>query len=362
MPVRILSIGECMVELSPRGDEGPFDLSFAGDTPAILPPEDRRSFFGAVEKARANGALVAFDPNLRPVLWDGDAVMCASVMDAAALSDIVLPSFDDEARFFGDASPDTTADRCAGAGAGIVVVKNGPGAIHAVWNGSRLTVDVPTADRIVDTKAAGDSFNSGVIAGFLTNQSPKDSIRDDLLSHVVEISRKVPFGDPLNKTTNIGAMISRAHLEKVEKYVRAGVDAGAQLLIGGEPQDRDGLFYQPTIFKGLTADMSIMREEIFGPVLSAISFKTRDEAIALANNSEFGLSASVWSTNLENAMQTIRRVRAGRCWIDGVIEMPIGGYKKSGTGRELGRYGFDEYSEFKGLHVTFGRPAPWFQT
>jgi acyl-CoA reductase-like NAD-dependent aldehyde dehydrogenase len=110
--------------------------------------------------------------------------------------------------------------------------------------------------------------------------------------------------------------------------------------------------------------MSIAREEIFGPVLSTIAFRTADEAVALANDTEFGLSATVWSTNLENAMQTIRRVRAGRCWvnsvIDGTPELPVGGYKKSGLGRELGRYGFDEYSQVKGIHVTLGRPPRWF--
>ncbi|MNL28643.1 NAD/NADP-dependent betaine aldehyde dehydrogenase [compost metagenome] len=110
--------------------------------------------------------------------------------------------------------------------------------------------------------------------------------------------------------------------------------------------------------------MSIAREEIFGPVLSTLTFKTAEEAVAMANASEFGLSACVWSTNLENALQSIRRIRAGRCWINSVIdgtpELPIGGYKKSGLGRELGRYGFDEYSQFKGVHVTLGRPAPWF--
>ena len=112
--------------------------------------------------------------------------------------------------------------------------------------------------------------------------------------------------------------------------------------------------------------MSIARDEIFGPVLSTLTFKTADEAVAPRQfASEFGLSASVWSSNLENALQSIRRIRAGRCWINSVIdgapEMPIGGYKKSGLGRELGRYGFDEYSQFKGIHVTLGRPEPWFR-
>jgi acyl-CoA reductase-like NAD-dependent aldehyde dehydrogenase len=192
----------------------------------------------------------------------------------------------------------------------------------------------------------------------------QDSIRDALLERVLDISRRVPFGDPLNEGTKIGAMISRAHLSKVDSYVRAGEQAGAEILHGGTAHDDAGLYYQPTVFRGVTPDMSIAREEIFGPVLSTMTFRTADEAVALANDSEFGLSASVWSTNFENAMQSIRRIRAGRCWINSVIdgtpEMPIGGYKKSGLGRELGRYGFDEYSQFKGIHATFGTPPKWF--
>lgn len=193
-----------------------------------------------------------------------------------------------------------------------------------------------------------------------------EDIRDALLDRLLDISRKVTFGDPLNEKTRIGAMISEAHVAKVHSYVEAGKAAGAELLLGGERVGvGEGLYYPPTVFSGVRADMSIAREEIFGPVLSTMTFRTADEAVALANASEFGLSASVWSTSLETALQSIRRIRAGRCWINSVIdgapELPIGGYKKSGLGRELGRYGFDEYSQFKGIHVTLGRPEPWFQ-
>ena len=221
-----------------------------------------------------------------------------------------------------------------------------------------------------DLQAAADGIAYGVYhnAGQCCISGSRlivhEDIRDELLDRVLDISRKVPFGDPLNEKTRIGAMISRQHLEKVDSYVRAGEKDGAELLYGGLAHDSDGLYYQPTVFRGVKPSMSIAREEIFGPVLSTIAFKTVDEAVALANDSEYGLSASVWSTNLENAMQSIRRIRAGRCWINSVIdgsaELPIGGYKKSGLGRELGRYGFDEYSQFKGIHVTFGRPTPWF--
>ena len=223
-----------------------------------------------------------------------------------------------------------------------------------------------------DLEAAADGIAYGVyhnagqccISG--SRLLVQEGIREALLERLLDISRKVPFGDPLNERTKIGAMISEVHASKVHSYVEAGKAAGAELLLGGERVGEDtGLYYSPTVFSGVTAEMSIARDEIFGPVLSTLTFKTADEAVALANSSEFGLSASVWSSNLENAIQSIRRIRAGRCWInsviDGVPELPIGGYKKSGLGRELGRYGFDEYSQFKGIHVTLGRPEPWFR-
>lgn len=222
-----------------------------------------------------------------------------------------------------------------------------------------------------DLQAAADGIAYGVyhnagqccISG--SRLLVQEGIRDALLDRILDISRKVTFGDPLNERTKIGAMISEAHAAKVHSYVEAGQAAGAELLLGGaRVGEGTGLYYAPTVFSGVTADMSIAQEEIFGPVLSTLTFKTADEAVALANASEFGLSASVWSTNLENALQSIRHIRAGRCWINSVIdgapELPIGGYKKSGLGRELGRYGFDEYSQFKGIHVTLGRPDPWF--
>lgn len=219
-------------------------------------------------------------------------------------------------------------------------------------------------DAAADGIAYGVYHNAGQCCISGSRLLVQDSVRDELLQRVLEISRKVPFGDPLNEKTRIGAMISRAHLAKVDGYVRAGEADGAELLTGGRAEDEKGLYYQPTVFQGVRPEMSIAREEIFGPVLSTIPFKTADEAVALANDSEFGLSATVWSNNLENALQTIRRVRAGRCWvnsvIDGTPELPVGGYKKSGLGRELGRYGFDEYSQVKGIHVTLGQPQRWF--
>ena len=189
------------------------------------------------------------------------------------------------------------------------------------------------------------------------------SAAQPLTDRLAAIASRVTVGDPLDAETNVGALINMAQLEKVESYVEAGRQAGAEMVVGGSRIGNGGLFFTPTIFTGVRPDMSIVRDEIFGPVLSVQTFKTREEAIALANDTIYGLSAMVWSLNINNALQTIRGIRAGRCWVngtrEGVAEMPIGGYKQSGQGRELGIKGFDEYSEFKNIYVNLGVSEPW---
>ena len=183
-----------------------------------------------------------------------------------------------------------------------------------------------------------------------------DSIADKLLGKVGALAAEIVTGDPLDDASHVGALIHQAHLEKVAGYVAAGKTDGAELFIGGNVLGQAGAFYAPTIFTGVRPEMSIARDEIFGPVLSTFRFKDPQQAIQLANNTPFGLSACVWSSNLSTAIQAIRSIKAGRTWIngmgDGSPQMPIGGYKQSGIGRELGRHGFDEYSELKNVHVT----------
>lgn len=163
-------------ELDDLPGVGPGDMvSFSGITLAILPAAGRDRLLAAVTRARARGARVAFDPNIRPLLWPDAAAMRASIMQAAALSDIVLPSFEDEAAAFGDATPAATADRYAGAGAAMVVVKNGPGPVHLREGGTTAQIVPPPAPRVVDTTAAGDSFNARVLVGLLRGEPPADA-------------------------------------------------------------------------------------------------------------------------------------------------------------------------------------------
>ncbi len=168
----------------------------------------------------------------------------------------------------------------------------------------------------------------------------EERARDEMIDRLTEIAKKVPIGDPLDDNVKVGSLIHRPHLEKVEKYVADGRQEGAEIVTGGERLGNVGNYYSPTIFRGVTPTMTIAKEEIFGPVLSTFSFSKPEEAIQLANDTYHGLSAHVWSRDLDKAISTIRQVRAGRTWINGsgagTPEMGIGGYKQSGIGRELG--------------------------
>jgi acyl-CoA reductase-like NAD-dependent aldehyde dehydrogenase len=220
-----------------------------------------------------------------------------------------------------------------------------------------------------DLDAAADQVTSSIfgnqgqtcIAG--SRLIVEKSVANEFVDRLAKIAARVSVGDPLNADTHVGAFINRTQLEKVESYVAAGKQAGAEMVIGGSRVGNGGLFYEPTIFTGVRPDMSIVRDEIFGPVLSVQTFETRDEAIRMANDTIYGLSGMVWSLNINNAIQTVRGIRAGRCWVngtrEGVVEMPIGGYRQSGQGRELGHKGFEEYSELKNIYVNLTVSAPW---
>lgn len=151
-------------------------IYFSGITLAILDPKGRENFLDSLRRARANGKTIAFDPNLRPLLWDSTDTMRDVIMAGAAVSDIVLPSFEDEADWFKDASPKATAERYLTAGAGTVVVKNGADAVYFSHEGDDGTVDVPPISHIVDSTAAGDSFNAAILAGLVGTCALADSI------------------------------------------------------------------------------------------------------------------------------------------------------------------------------------------
>jgi acyl-CoA reductase-like NAD-dependent aldehyde dehydrogenase len=165
----------------------------------------------------------------------------------------------------------------------------------------------------------------------------------------------------------VGAIVTPEHRDRIDACVRAAIAAGARVCLGGSGLTVPGLrgqFYQPTVLRGVTPDMAIARKEVFGPVLAVLTFRTLDEAIALANDATYGLSAGIWCDNMHTCLEFGRRVQAGtvwtNTWMDGFPEVTFGGVKQSGQGREIGSYGFDEFLEVKSLVMRIGRTrAPW---
>ena len=177
------------------------------------------------------------------------------------------------------------------------------------------------------------------------------------------------FGDPLDPDTQVGAIVTADHNAKIDGYVKAAQSEGAKVALGGDVLDVPGLgsqFYQPTVVTDVVPEMSIATDEVFGPVLSVLRFDTMEEAIALTNNSTYGLSAGVWSENVHTCLEFARRAEAGtvwtNTWMDGFPEVAFGGMKQSGQGREIGRYGFEEFFEVKSVVMRVGRTrANWVQ-
>jgi aldehyde dehydrogenase (NAD+) len=170
-----------------------------------------------------------------------------------------------------------------------------------------------------------------------------------------EAMRTFTVGDPADPKIAVGPMVSQKQYDRVQSYIRKGIEEGAEVLVGGEgrPQGLEaGYFVKPTVFVNVKNDMTIAREEIFGPVLSVIAYDTEDDAIAIANDSRYGLHAAVLGTDLARARRVASRLRTGRVVINGMTDdpqAPWGGFKYSGVGREYGQYGIEAFLETRAI-------------
>jgi len=189
----------------------------------------------------------------------------------------------------------------------------------------------------------------------LTRMFVPKSRYEEALKIARQVAEEQIIGDPLDPKTTIGPLASMVHRERVLRYIEKGIDEGARLVTGGTERPNGllrGAYVKPTIFADVTPDMTIVREEIFGPVLCILAYDDLGEAIDQANNTEFGLSSAVWAKDKSQAMKIAKQMRAGQCYIQGgsySLHAPFGGYKRSGNGREWGVAGLEEYLETKAI-------------
>ncbi|MCU1504609.1 MAG: aldehyde dehydrogenase [Ilumatobacteraceae bacterium] len=205
------------------------------------------------------------------------------------------------------------------------------------------------------------AFNKGEVCTCPSRALIHEDIYEPFMERCLERIRAIRQGDPLDLATMIGPQVSTAQMEKIESYVKIGRDEGAELLIGGERPEVDddlagGFYFEPTVFKG-TNDMRIFQEEIFGPVLAVTTFKDDADALAIANDTMYGLGAGVWTRDGARAFRMGRAIKAGRVWTNCYHQYPagaaFGGYKASGVGRENHRMMLDHYSQTKCLLVSY---------
>ncbi|MEF7615780.1 aldehyde dehydrogenase [Aquincola sp. MAHUQ-54] len=213
--------------------------------------------------------------------------------------------------------------------------------------------DFENLPRAAETLAGSIFFNQGESCNAPSRVLVHDSIADEFVRLVAAQTPAYQPGDPLDDRTVMGALVDEGQLRTVIGYIEAGSSEGARLVAGGQRarSDTGGFYVQPTVFDGVANDMKIAREEIFGPVVSVIRFKDEAEAVALANQSNYGLQASVWSDNINRAHRVARSLRAGTVHVNQYdeddITVPFGGYKQSGNGRDKSLHAFDKYTELK---------------
>jgi len=240
----------------------------------------------------------------------------------------------------------------------------------AAGNVKRLTLELGgKGPNIVLDDADLDLATDGTLFGCLMNQGQAcesgtriivaAAVHDKFVDRLIERAATIRIGDPLDPATDFGPVISAEAQTRILRYIESGLAEGATLAYGGGrpagPEFERGFWVEPTIFTDVRNDMTIAREEIFGPVLAVIRSESTDHAIRIANDTEYGLSAGVWSTDNQRALEVAGQLEAGTVWVNDWhmvnAAYPFGGYEQSGLGRELGPHALDEYTEEKFVHL-----------
>lgn len=244
---------------------------------------------------------------------------------------------------------------------GKLIMRNAAATLKRVTlelGGKSPNIIFPDADmsRAIPGAFMGIMFNQGQVCCAGSRLFVQKKAYDNVVADLVSLAKKIRQGPGLDQGTEMGPLVSDEQEKRVLGYIEKGVEEGAEVLVGGGKATDRGYFVQPTIFANVRDDMTIAREEIFGPVVAAMPFEDLDEVIARANDTEYGLAAGVWTENIRNAHYIASKLKAGTVWVNcyNVFDAaaPFGGYKQSGIGREMGSYALNNYTEVKDVWIS----------
>jgi gamma-glutamyl-gamma-aminobutyraldehyde dehydrogenase/4-guanidinobutyraldehyde dehydrogenase/NAD-dependent aldehyde dehydrogenase len=223
-----------------------------------------------------------------------------------------------------------------------------------------IMADAPDLDAAATAAAWGIFFNQGEVCNAGSRLIVEESVKDQVLEKVMAVGKKLVPGDPLDPKTGMGAIVDKTQMERVLGYIDAGKKEGAKLAMGGNrvKTESGGYYVEPTVFDKVDNKMKIAQEEIFGPVLSTITFKTPEEAVKIGNDTIYGLAAAIWTKDITKAFKVSDALRAGVVWVNcfdnGHISSPFGGFKQSGFGRDKSLHALEKYSQLKATWIHIG--------